>query len=202
MENSVVILAAGRSKRIGIPKLFLPYNEGETFLEHILKVYADFGCTRHVVVHNDDTDMKMLHDIRSKIKLDIEYIINEDLNEGRFYSLQLGLIELFDNNFAFIHNVDSPFIDNATLQVMNENRAPSGYTVPAFDQNNGHPILLSPEVIKVLRNYPDKNAVLNDVLKNFPKKIVEVTNKGIHVNINTREEYKIHFGDMDLEAIS
>ena len=43
-EFSAIILAAGKSLRMGIPKLSLKYDENNIFIEHIISEYISFGC--------------------------------------------------------------------------------------------------------------------------------------------------------------
>ncbi len=51
-EFSVIILAAGKSSRMGLPKLSLRYNENKIFIEHIVNKYEDFRCKEIIIVEN------------------------------------------------------------------------------------------------------------------------------------------------------
>jgi CTP:molybdopterin cytidylyltransferase MocA len=44
-EFSTIILAAGKSERLGFPKLSLKYDDDTTFVEHIVNEYQSFGCS-------------------------------------------------------------------------------------------------------------------------------------------------------------
>ncbi|MCK5839504.1 MAG: NTP transferase domain-containing protein, partial [Bacteroidales bacterium] len=51
--NSAVILAAGRSTRMGRPKFALRFAKNLTFLEKIITGYSSFGCRQIIVVLNE-----------------------------------------------------------------------------------------------------------------------------------------------------
>ena len=53
-NHSVVILAAGKSSRMGNLKFLLKYNERFTFIEKIIDTYQNYNCKEIVVVLNKE----------------------------------------------------------------------------------------------------------------------------------------------------
>ena len=48
-----IILAGGKSTRMGFPKPWLKHNDNSSFVEKLVNTYSDWGCNRIVVVIND-----------------------------------------------------------------------------------------------------------------------------------------------------
>ena len=55
-DFSVIILAAGNSTRMGVPKFSLRFNSKHTFIEHIAQEYYDLGCKEIIIVINESGD--------------------------------------------------------------------------------------------------------------------------------------------------
>ncbi len=53
-KYSAIILSAGKSSRMGVPKFSLMFDDKSTFLEKIINAYADFGCEEIIVVLNNE----------------------------------------------------------------------------------------------------------------------------------------------------
>lgn len=191
---SVVILAAGKSSRMGSPKLGLHFDEKKTFLEMIIQQYKNFGCKEILVIINEDGATL----IRSKpieISSDVELIINTHLERGRFYSIKLGIKSLKEKYPVFIHNVDNPFVNNDVLSSLLHNSTNTDYVVPVFEGRGGHPILVSNKVSTAIKSEKKNDLILSDFLNNYTKKGVQVADKKVLTNINTEAAY-LEFKDL------
>ncbi len=184
---SAIILAAGRSSRMGMPKFALQFSENRTFLDEIIDQYRIFGCKKIVVVINKE-GLIFLQKRSKKFAGNIAFIENTHLDRERFYSIKLG-IQNVENNFpVFIHNVDNPFIDQKVLERL-YSLSSKDYIVPVFNGNGGHPILLSRNVAGEILKETKNDLIFSVFLKKFEKTRVDVRDKNILININTREEY-------------
>lgn len=191
-KYSVVILAAGKSSRMGMPKFLLKYDENTTFLEHIIKKYEAFGCEQIVVVLNEEG--ANIINSRSVNFLDkVTLITNNHPEWERFYSIKLGLKALNEENLVFIHNVDNPFVNPVVLASLIENIFEFDYAVPTYKGRGGHPVLLSEKVILAIIEKKENNLNFKDYLSNYRKVIVKVNDKNILVNVNSKEEYNTLF---------
>jgi len=192
----VIILAGGFSSRMNFPKAWLPYNESESFLSHIVNEYDKFGCNNIVVVLNNQffTDRcDELSELREKATV----VKNLFPGNGRTFSIQLALEYVNDSDYTFIHNVDNPFVELDTLNRLSKERNREGFTSPKYLEKGGHPILLSQKVIAKLSDCnPQRN--LKDFLSLVPRIQVEVKDETVLYNINTPADYEKYFQHLQL----
>lgn len=184
-----VILAAGISKRMGRHKAFLPFDRSNTFLERIVGIYLDIGVIKPIVVTNESVLQLIKKEDNPQFE-QCQFVLNNHLNRGRFYSLKLGLGVCKLQHPVFIQNIDNPFVDQNLLKGLINNLQDDIWVVPSFNQKSGHPILLSSFIAKKLLNEFSDESVLYEVLKLYGCQKVEVSNPNILLNINTPEDYK------------
>mgnify|MGYP001593727071 CR=1 FL=1 len=186
--NSVLILAGGKSERMHFPKPYLSF-KGKTFLKTIVDEYYEAGVKNICLVINKDfyTEkwLKYLEEVKSRISI----IENPHPEAGRFYSLKLGIKHLLNSEYCFIQNIDNPFITKKTIKDLLNNKNPAGYTSPTYKGKNGHPVLISKNIIEYLNNFPDENHKLNEILFRFPRQKIDSDNE-VLMNINTPEEFE------------
>lgn len=188
---SAVILAAGNSDRMGFPKAFLKFNEDLTFVEKLIIEYKKFGCVSIVVVFNVETKLFYLKNYYKNFN-GVKVITNQHHSLGRFFSFKMGLQSLSEESPCFISNIDNPFLDQATLEniYLNKNTIKKGYTVPTFQKQGGHPILLNEPLIDDICQIKENDLNIKEVLARYDKKDVEIGSANILHNINTPEDYK------------
>lgn len=189
-QPAVVILAAGMSERMGKQKCYLNFTEEDTFLEHIIHVYRRFVVSELVLVVNESFKLEAFQDDET-----IKIVINNKIEDGRFYSVQLGLKEL-KNNSVFIQNIDNPFVNAGLLMSLQNGIGLADFAVPVYQRKGGHPILISPEAIEPIVNDFKSTSHFNNVLKSFNRQDVFVNDPYIGVNINTPEEYQKYFSKL------
>lgn len=185
-DCSVVILAAGYSSRMGQLKFTLTLDDGTTFIENIVKQYADFGCREIIIVVNHK-GKEYLNDHHIK---DVIIAVNHHPEFERFYSIKTGLSNLRDDNPVFIHNADNPFASQAVLKSLFINRGDADFIKPVFDKKGGHPILISKRIVSDIISSENHKIHLNYFLKNYSSKEIEMDDEKILVNINTESDYK------------
>jgi len=188
---SAIILAAGNSDRMGFPKAFLKWNEDITFVEKIILEYKKFGCRNIVVVFNVETKFYYLKNYYKNFN-GVKVITNQHNSLGRFFSFKMCLQSLSEEYPCFVSNIDNPFVDQHTLETIfkNRNTVHKGYTVPTFQKQGGHPILLNEPLIDGICHIKENDLNIKDVLARYDKKEIEVENPNILHNINTPDEYK------------
>ncbi len=191
-EFSAIILAAGKSSRMGIPKLSLKYNENNIFIEHIINEYISFGCKEIAIVVNE-TGSNFLIENKIKFPDKVKIVINEHPDWHRFYSLKIGAKSLSESTMTFIHNVDNPFVNHNVLNRLLENIDTADYISPEFSGKGGHPILLSQKIINDVRSTQEDQLHFKEFLNQYPKTKVRVDDEKVLVNINTMEEYSRYF---------
>jgi len=134
-NTAAVILAADASSRMQSPKALLLFSPGITFIEKIVSEYANLGCTAIAVVVNENTasTVKQLLSLHEKVSV----IVNDRPEFERFYSLKLGLENVREADFCFFQNVDNPFIDSMTLDLLFKERSDDAFIVPVCKGKGG-----------------------------------------------------------------
>nr|NQU91297.1 NTP transferase domain-containing protein [Bacteroidota bacterium] len=190
-QNNVcaVIPAAGRSTRMKSFKPLLTFDKERNFIEKIVDEFLEFGCSEIIVVVNEklynNPWIKVLSERASKVSV----IINNKLEFERFYSIKLGLNKLRTKKYCFIHNCDNPFINQEIITTVFENKISDGYVSPIYNNQGGHPILISEPIIKSIIHSTENDSNFKDVINLFPCRKVNIDTKDILTNINTESQY-------------
>ncbi len=190
---NAIILAAGRSKRMGKPKPLLRFND-QTFLEQIISVLKHSDVDRITVVLGAEADT-----IRKSVDLTgTNIVINQDYQRGQLSSLTAGIKESPEDTEAIlICLVDNPFITeevvNKIVQTFKETNNP--IIVPVFEKERGHPTLFSRSLFNELLSAPEEKGARHVLYSNEDKVLeLEVSERGISIGIDTPDDYKLHFG--------
>lgn len=184
---SVIILASGRSERMGRPKALLMWDKSRTFLEKIIQEYLAAGCEKIICTVNKQV---LSHCKPYGNFPGVQFVFNQHPEWGRMYSITLGLKEIGKSQFCFIQNVDNPFINSETIKKIFASGDHETWCSPEFCGVGGHPVLLSKFVINEILAGNNLAVTLQQVLQQFPKKIVQLENDSILRNINTPEDYR------------
>jgi len=184
---AVLIPASGLSERMGSPKALLEYSPGLTFIEKIIETYTRAGCSRIISTMNPLT----LPACRQPGQISrAQLVLNHHPELGRIHSVKLGLEMLKDVAFCFIQNIDNPFVTTETILSIFRERDPQAWVSPEFLGRGGHPVLLPQSLIHQILQTTNADISLKDILRNFPKKSVEIQDDTVLRNINTPEDYK------------
>ncbi len=192
---AALILAAGYSGRMGMPKAFLPFDAKRTFLEKIADEYRAFGCTPVAVVLNEE-GMELFQKMPLRHKENILAILNPAPEKERFFSIQTGLKALKPKSGVFLHNVDNPFLKQDVLLILAATSQENTYAIPTHHDEGGHPILLSQEIVNALTETTDYTQNLRVFLERFKPIKVPVNDANILATINSPEEFEKFFGKL------
>jgi len=188
-ENiSVLIAAAGTSSRMHTSKLFLQGLTGDPFIAELIHAYRSFGVSEIVVVINQNVRQN-LQLINDSLRSNVRFVVNDQPDLGRFRSVKLGLAQINKDHGCFFQNIDNPFPGADVLIALINKYSPDTVHIPAFNETNGHPVLLAPGIIKRLLSQTSNDANLRDEIFKNNVQIVHVSNPDILLNLNTPEEY-------------
>ena len=141
-----IVLAAGRSRRMGQPKAFLRLG-GLTFLERAVAALRDGGCGEVVVVAGPPDEDAAREIADAAAHLGARVAVNPDSGSEQVDSLRAGLRALGQEvKAAVVVPVDGPGVDEVTVRAVIEafGREPYPRVVQPFDgQRHGHPVLFS-----------------------------------------------------------
>jgi molybdenum cofactor cytidylyltransferase len=150
-QFAAVILGAGRSSRMGQPKLLLPW-EGGTILEHLIEQWLSVGATQvsAVVAENSPVADVVRRDGRAAC------ITNPDPDRGMFSSVRCAA-EWGDWKPAVTHWTislgDQPHLQSTTLSVLIEavRADPQAVWQPSYQGRRRHPVVLPESAFHALR---------------------------------------------------
>lgn len=190
-----VILAAGRSARMGQPKLLLPWG-GTTVLGHLLAQWRRLGASQiGVVVGAQD---RVLGSELDRLGFPAQNrIINAAPERGMFSSIQCaGLWPGWSTHLTHWAIVlgDQPHLRHATLRglLAFAARRPGQVCQPARDGRRRHPVLLPRRVFAELPG--SKAANLKDFLAGRETAVFESDDSGLDLDIDRPEDYQKALG--------
>ena len=183
-----IVLAAGRSARMGRPKALLPVG-GETFVQRVARTLAGAGASPVLVVVAADTAAE----IRRSLDRGARIVVNPRPDRGQLSSLQEGLSAVPESaRAALITPVDLPLVRPATVELLVQTwRAGEASVVrPTGAGRHGHPVLVARGVMDALRA-AGADATARTVMQGFAADTVDVPvdDEGAFADIDTREEY-------------
>ena len=139
---SGVILAAGDSKRMGQPKMLLPWGS-LTVIEHVVSTFLRAGIEDLVVI----TGGAHQQVAESLDRLSVRKIYNEEYAAGEMLSsLQWGIRHLGESTQAALIGLgDQPQVQESTIRAICKTYTESGSNliVPSFERRRGHPWLVA-----------------------------------------------------------
>lgn len=191
-ESAVIILAAGSSGRMGFHKPLLHYNDDESFLEHIFNVYTEADIGQVVLIASSSLYEVLIRKDFEFLK-QITLVLNAEPEQGRLFSVKMGVENTMEESYCFIQNIDEPFVDVKLIQNMASKVRPKAYSQPYMNEHGGHPVLMSPEICRDLKTTAYKDVSLKDFLASYQRIEVPVKKETYFININTVADYKSYF---------
>jgi molybdenum cofactor cytidylyltransferase len=188
----VVILAAGRSARMGRPKLLLPWGE-TSVLGHLIKQWQALGA-RQIAVVCAPGDQAIQAELDRLGFAGEARIINPSPERGMFSSIQCA-VQWRGWQAALTHWAivlgDQPHLQPQTLrQVLDFSAAhPTKVCQPARRGRGRHPVLLPRTVCRQLAR--TKAVTLKEFLvaRSQEAALCEVDDPGMEVDIDRPEDY-------------
>jgi molybdenum cofactor cytidylyltransferase len=188
-----VILAAGRSTRMGRPKALLPVSESDTFLTWILRSFGAANVDDLVVVIGHEADA--IVESVTRAGLSPRFVVNRDYDEGQLSSVVAG-VRAIDHpgvNAMLLTLVDVPFVSAGTVRsVVARYRAVRAPIVrPVKDTRHGHPVLIDRSLFDALISADPQNGAKPIVRANVSLEgDVPIDDEGAYLDIDTPEEYE------------
>jgi molybdenum cofactor cytidylyltransferase len=138
--TSAILLAAGKSSRMGAFKPLLPFG-GRLVIEACVSNLLDGGVAEVVVVVGHRA-----HEVRDRLAyLPVRFAVNADSGSEMGVSIARGVEQLSsDAEAVFIALVDQPAIPPEIITFLIAERARTGarLIVPVYEGRGGHPVLI------------------------------------------------------------
>ena len=194
-----IVLAGGKSSRMGRPKALLPIGSGgDTFFDRVTRTLLDAGLEDVIVVVGADAAA-----IRAgaQPRAGVRIVDNPDYEQGQITSLLAGLraIEASHVTAALVTLIDVPLVSAATvrtlLAVQREHAAP--VVRPVSRGRHGHPVIFGRALFQELHD-ADPAQGAKPVVRAHKAEMIEVPtdDEGAFTDIDTRQEYERIIGPL------
>jgi CTP:molybdopterin cytidylyltransferase MocA len=186
-----LILAAGKSTRMGRTKALLPLGN-ETFVSRIVRTFRLAGVEDVVVVVGHDA--ARVSEELDRLDVAPRMIVNADYESGQLSSILAGLraVDRPGVAAALMTLVDVPLVSAETVRaVLMRYRMTSAPVVrPVNGAKHGHPVLIDRQLFGPLRG-ADPTSGAKPIIRAHASTLgdVEVADEGAFLDIDTPEEY-------------
>ena len=189
MKNiSAIILAAGESKRMGSPKMLLPFGN-RTIIETVLDNVIAAGIEDVIVVLGAD-----MRKIRTVIgRRQVRHCYNDNYKTGMLSSVKCGFAFLSAGcDAALVIPGDQPEITPQEIRKVMDacHKSGKGLVMPVYNKKRGHPLLVADRYFEEVKNMSDEGG-LRRLSVIHPDDVYEVPtgDPGVLHDIDTREDY-------------
>jgi molybdenum cofactor cytidylyltransferase len=185
-----IILAAGESKRMGFPKMFLVFN-GRTMIETVIANIYESAVYNTMVVLGAEKDS--LIELIGKSR--VLFCYNDNYKEGMLSSVKCGFRNLpSDYGAVLVFQGDQPFITpkaiNAVIKAYKFSG--KGIVIPTCQNKRGHPLLIDVKYRGEIEKLCNSKG-LRSLAEKFSDDVLEVDTdeSGILRDFDTFEEYEM-----------
>ncbi|MFZ2287052.1 MAG: nucleotidyltransferase family protein [Bacteroidales bacterium] len=183
-----IVPAAGESKRMGSPKMLLPFN-GMTVIEQVIENVLSAGISNVLIVLGSDHE-----EILRKINgYHVSHCYNENYRRGMLSSVQCGLASLPDQDVGIlIIPGDQPMIGQVQISMVIKtwHESGKGIVMPVYNGKRGHPLLFDIKYRSEVMSLPDGKG-LRALAELHPEDIMEseTDDPAVLRDIDTQQEY-------------
>ena len=196
MVIPAVILAAGKSSRMGRPKALLPVDasqpHGDTFVTRIVRTMREAGVTDVTVVLGHEATA--IQACLAASGLPARIVVNPDYETGQLSSFLSGLraADRPDTEALLVTLVDVPLVSAATVRAViaryRERRPP--IVRPVRGDAHGHPVLIDRSLFPLLER-ADPDTGIKPIVRAHVSQAgdVEVGDADAFLDVDTPSEY-------------
>lgn len=191
-----IVLAAGKSTRMGRAKATLPLDHHDTFLTRIVRTFVGAGVEDVVIVvgHDADAIVASFADADAVVSR-ARFVDNPDYEQGQLSSLLAGLkvVDRPGVGAALVTLVDVPLVSPATVRAVIDRylstRAP--IVRPVRGGQHGHPVLIDRKLFDALRHADPATGAKPVIRANVSLAgDVVVDDTGAFADADTPDDYK------------
>ena len=188
-----IVLAAGRSSRMGRAKATLPVDAHDTFLTRIVRTFLDAGVDDVVVVVGHEAESIVRSFAASG--LPARFVVNHAYDTGQLSSLVagLGVIDRPGVAAALVTLVDVPLVSAATVRAVVDRYRQTGARIvrPTSGTRHGHPLLVDRSLFDELRAADPADGA-KPIIRAHATAAgdIAIDDEGAFVDIDTAEEYE------------
>jgi molybdenum cofactor cytidylyltransferase len=192
-----IVLAAGKSSRMGQTKALMPLADGGTFLSRIVSTLIESGLKEIVVVVGADADA--IRSLVLKASLPVRVTDNPEYERGQLSSLLRGLdaVDCAGVNAALVTLTDIPLVTAETVRALLDEYRPGETLIvrPASRGRHGHPVIFDRALFGELRRANPSEGAKQVVHAHTAEILdVETADEGAFTDIDTPEQYARYIG--------
>jgi len=191
MIVGAVVLAAGKSERMGVNKLFLSL-EGKALIYNVLDAVAAAGVDEQMIVLGYDSE-RMVEALKLRVPT-LKIAVNEDYEQGMTSSFLKGLQTLPYVDAAFLVLGDEPIFDPGILKLMvqrmQENQGKALIVSPIYKGKKGHPLLFHRKLFPEILRLKNPQTIREIVHRNAKRLLTVEAPQWTTMDIDTPEDYK------------
>ena len=191
-----IVLAAGKSTRMGRPKATLPLDNGDTFLTRIVRTFVEAGVEDVVIVIGHDADAIVASFASADAAVSrARFVDNPNYEQGQLSSLLAGL-NIVDRPgvvAVLLTLVDVPLVSVQTVRAVLERYHQTHAPVvrPVHGDRHGHPVLIDRQLFDQLRRADPTTGAKPIIRANVsPAGDVVVDDDGAFADADTPEDYE------------
>lgn len=143
----LVLLSAGKSSRLGVPKGLYPMGD-KTWLEWQIQQLNSIGIPKIVLVLGFAKNQYLAHlpDLEKQVVI----CVNEQPERGMFSSVQTGLKELAQHRQVLLMPIDTPCPSPEVWRAICNASTDAQVVIPSYGRTGGHPVLLRQQFLQTL----------------------------------------------------
>ncbi|MCK6256530.1 nucleotidyltransferase family protein [Fictibacillus sp. KIGAM418] len=186
---SAILLAAGRSSRMGTLKALLPWRE-TSLVRYQTETLLNAGIDDIAVI----LGYKASELSKELSSYNVKTVINKAYESGKCSSIKAGMAGLSPSSTGVvIAAVDQPLSLNVIRQLYKfHGEQPVSIIIPAFNGKRGHPLLIPEQFYPELCSISEQTQGLRHFLSNRQNEIatVEINEPSILLNLNEQADYQ------------
>lgn len=188
MEFDHLILAAGKSSRMGFPKGLLRTPGGENFLLTRARCLREFGARNTILVVGFHRE-KILKEI-GPLPDYFEVVVNPQPGKGQTSSFKCALDEINYSYPVLMELVDQPPLSPASYSKFISGVEINKINIPVYNGDRGHPPLFPGWFLKKIDKL-SVNKGINSLYSKYNDQILEISvnDSRVLMDLDTSEEY-------------
>lgn len=186
---SGIVLAAGRSQRMGQPKLLLPWN-GVPLVRHVTQIALGSRLDQVIVV----TGHRVAHVSAALSDLPLQLVHNEAFLDGQSTSLRAGIAALsVETEAAVVLLADQPLLRSTTIDALIDcyRQHQPLIVVPRYAGKRGNPVLFARELFPALQMISGDQGA-RQVIREHQDQVqwLDTTDEGVVLDVDTPDMYQ------------
>jgi len=196
LDITAVLIAAGRSTRMGQLKPLLPWAK-TTLVNSQIETLSEAGVARVIVVLGYAAN-EIAPLVRGPVPIRI--VVNPDYDQGKTTSIKSGLRELDEHaQGILLIAVDQPrpsWLLRRLIEQVSDH--PKCIIQPYFEGKAGHPLLFDSSFVAELLEIDEESFGVRQVLKRHENRLqkVPIESEVVLLDLNTIEDYQKACSDM------